>query len=153
MLVALAGLGAGGWYLSRRAGASGAGSGAGTSTLDAPASQPASQPAQRTITITARVSPAGAQLTLDGKPVSNPLELQRPAGEGVVVLVASAPGHHSERQEISLATGGAWTVGLTREEPVTPKPGSKGTKITKGTKTTKGKKGKKGEEYLDNPYE
>jgi len=69
-------------------------------TVGAPARLIAVTEAPVRIAIT--VSPPSAQITLDGRGLSNPFagELQRDAGEHE--LVVSARGHHSERRVISL---------------------------------------------------
>jgi len=93
------------------------------------------------ISIVATTTPAEATLTLDGKPVDNPLVLKRPPGTGEVELVARAPGHLRQTIKVPLDRGGTWQIKLPRGQAAP-------TKTVKGTK-----KKKKGlDSILDNPY-
>jgi eukaryotic-like serine/threonine-protein kinase len=107
---------------------------------------PESQPAPRSITISVRTAPTTATLLLDGKPVSNPFRLQRPAGTGHAELTVDAPGYQKQELRLPLDTGGEWNVELTpvpvAKRPVIKRPPRKGTRPAH----------KKDEGYLDNPY-
>ena len=94
-----------------------------------------------TITISIRVAPRRATLTLGGKRVSNPFETTRPAGTGEVEAVASAAGHVTERFKVSLARGSERVIELRRtRRPRPPRP------------PRPKKKGGKHGGVLDNPY-
>jgi len=91
----------------------------------------------RLITIAASASPEGATLRLGDKEMENPFEIRRPAGEGTLELVVTAPGHEEQRFAVPLSRGGSWTVGLRPE-----------------AKTGPGKKKRRRKRhYLDNPYD
>ena len=107
-----------------------------------PVAGPDLAPRPRVITIAGHATPEGATLRLDGKPMGNPFEVQRPAAEGVAVLVVSAPGHQSQRFEVPLSRGGTFSVSLA-PEPRPRKPRRPHRK--RGTKHGPG--------YLDNPYQ
>jgi serine/threonine-protein kinase len=91
------------------------------------------------VTIGARAAPAGATITLDGTPMENPFELQRPAREGTAQLKISAPGHQTQSVDVPLARGGHWTVAL-----IPSKPG----KVPPKKRVVDRKK-----KLLENPYE
>jgi hypothetical protein len=91
------------------------------------------------INIVATATPDEATLTLDGKPVDNPLVLKRPAGAGEVELVARAPGHLRQTIKVPLDRGGTFRIKLR------PRVGQATSKTQKGTK-------KKELNILDNPY-
>jgi serine/threonine-protein kinase len=135
-------------WLSKSASGSAAGSavasGGGVTPSSLPAaSQPASQP-RSTITLAASAIPASATITLDGKPMRNPFEIERPAGSGTATLEFSAPGYRTQRLSVPLSRSGSFTVGLVPEgkRPIRPGPVRK-----------KGKKGGGGVDYLENPYQ
>jgi hypothetical protein len=91
------------------------------------------------VTISGEVSPPGATIRLEGKELKNPFEIHRPAKDGTAELVFSAPGYLTQRFEVSLARGGAWTVGLIRERT---RPATTPRKKPAGRK-----------QFLENPYE
>jgi serine/threonine protein kinase len=100
-----------------------------------PDASPAPRPdTRRTVTIAARAQPSSAKILLDGKPMSNPFEIERPLGEGFAELEISAPRHTPQRFRVPLAKGGTWSVVLA------PAPRKK--------KPPQGKR-----RYLDNPYQ
>jgi eukaryotic-like serine/threonine-protein kinase len=75
----------------------------------------------RKITISIRVTPVNATITLGGKVVGNPYEGQREAVEGTVLAVASAEGFVTQQFKIPLGEGGRWVIGLDRKpEPIEP---------------------------------
>jgi serine/threonine-protein kinase len=98
-----------------------------------------SPPTPKPITISAKATPAKATITLDGKPMTNPFELERPAGSGALELVIAAPGFQTQRFQVPLDRGGNWTVGLLPER--------RG--AVKAVVPTK-KPGRK--QFLENPY-
>jgi len=92
------------------------------------------------INIVVSVSPASAALTLDGKPVDNPLVLRQPAAEGEAALVARARGYTSQTVQVPLGRGGTWRIKLQRAAAPAG-PGQKARPKGLDTKSV-----------LDNPY-
>ena len=111
-----------------------------------PPRAPDSQTVRPGITISVRASPAGASLVLDGKPVSNPFRLQRPAGAGTAELTVTAPGYQAQELRLPLSSGGEWNVELVPavKRPVVKRPPHKGPRRPSDKKKDEG--------YLDNPY-
>jgi eukaryotic-like serine/threonine-protein kinase len=97
--------------------------------------------APRLVTIRATALPASATITLAGRPMKNPLELQQPARAGTAELVIEAPGHRTQRFEVQLALGGNWTVGLVPERRTGP-----------GTSPPRAPKKIDRKHFLENPY-
>jgi serine/threonine-protein kinase len=78
--------------------------------------------ATKQILIAAQATPPEARLTLDGKPVPNPIREARPVSAGVAILRVSAPGHISQEYEVPLAAGCNLMVALSREPRIAPRP-------------------------------
>lgn len=127
------------------------------------APKPAPVP-QRRITISVRVTPALATVTLDGKSVGNPFETERPATAGTLPLVVAAPGYKAQRLSISLERGGSFVLALERELPevgtgtaavavkktVRRRPARR---VVRKVPATKKPKKKKGSELFGDPFD
>jgi serine/threonine-protein kinase len=111
-----------------------------------PVSKPDSHPRRQVakISISISASPENATILFGGKPVENPFRLQRPASNGEVDVVVSAPRHEDHRLTVPLAKGGAWAVVLKPER--VSRRGTSG-RTRRGTK-----KQMKDEDVMFNPY-
>jgi serine/threonine-protein kinase len=136
--------------LLRRGPVESAGGGSGTGTVVAgPAAVPV---AKRRITILIKVTPVNASITLDGRPVTNPYEVKREAGEGKLQAMLSAPGHVSQRIEIPLGEGGSWVVALDRDGATPVEDPLPKVAVKKAKKTKKVRKGADDDELFGDPY-
>jgi hypothetical protein len=126
--------------------AGGQGGGAGT----------AEQPQPRKVTISISVTPFNATLTVGGKQVGNPYEVQREASPGTLIAEARADGFVTRQFKIPLAEGGRWMLALERKaEPIAvPDPKVRQPKVkTKVTKTpTKRRRTKTDDDEIFDPY-
>lgn len=118
---------------------------AGAKIARSPDSRSRADMAPKMITIQVTVSPKEAKLLLDGKAVSNPLELEQRAGGGQSLLQISAPGFVGRKIEISRERGGNWVIALDKEKPA---------KNKRRRKKRRKKKGKLGDDdVLSSPYD
>jgi serine/threonine protein kinase len=108
------------------------------------------EPAAVSVRIVA--SPAGATLTVDGKPVKNPYSVTGPPQQREVKVVASAPGHRPKTITVDLAQGGRWVVDLSRQ--VVKKPElKKDPERKRGRRGSRSKRGRlNDDDVLANPY-
>jgi hypothetical protein len=101
------------------------------------------------VTISVRATPANATITLGGRAMTNPFEIQRPAAASTLELLITAPGFRSQRFEVPLARGGSWTVALVVDPPPSAvKPRAKSPSGGKSSKTPTAGKSR----FLENPY-
>lgn len=76
------------------------------------------------ISVSIRVEPASAILTLDGEPVSNPFETRRKADKALHELVARAPGYEVLRRSIPLERDVIVMFSLSRSPQADAAPGA-----------------------------
>jgi hypothetical protein len=107
----------------------------------------------RKVTISISVTPFNATLTLGGKPVGNPYEVQREAGHGTLVAEARADGFVTRQFKIPLAEGGRWMLALERKaEPISAVPDTKKPKVVKPKVITKRRPKKTDDDEIFDPY-
>jgi len=78
--------------------------------------------APKQIKILVRVSPAQSTITVDGKQVANPFELERAPSERELKVNIDAPGHVAQQLNVPLSQSGRWEISLV-PTPVEPRPG------------------------------
>ena len=133
------------------AASAGAGAPARTKEVAAPP-KTRTKPEPAAVTVKIVASPAGATLTLDGKPVDNPYSVTGPPQRREVKAVASAPGHVSKTISVDLAQGGRWVVDLSQ---AAPKPEVKKDPTPKSGRGRRGRRRRgrlSDDDVLANPY-
>jgi hypothetical protein len=106
----------------------------------------------RKVTVSISVTPFNATLTLGGKAVGNPYEVQREAGEGTVIAEARADGFVTRQFKIPLAEGGRWMLALERKAEPIVVPDTKVKTRVKTKAVTKRRRTKTDDDEIFDPY-